>query len=127
MTDDTNNNDTGGTEDITESTFAIVITPQFADGEWSGSVSAHMEEYLMDDLDSDSVLQIRSVCGMMAATLELMEKDEDFYAYVHDYFVDKFTQLAEQIVEEAPTPNFTRSEDGKVITLHTNTKTHGSA
>lgn len=125
MTDDTTNND--GNQKTTESTFAIVITPQFKDGEWDGSVSAHMEEELVDDLDSDSVLQIRSVCGMMAATLELMEKDEDFYTYVHDYFVDKFAQLAEEIVEENTAPNFTRSDDGKVITLHTNTKTHGSA
>ena len=121
MTDETNN------EEIKASTFAVVITPIFENGEWDGAVSAHMEEELLNDLDEESALKIRSVCGMMASTLELMEADPDFCEYVENYFFTKFAELAEQIVEDTPVPNFTRSEDGKVITLNMNTKTHGSA
>tara|TARA_E500000318_G_C3555548_1_gene210919 strand:+ start:1592 stop:1948 length:357 start_codon:yes stop_codon:yes gene_type:complete len=110
-----------------KSSFAIVVEPQFENGKWDGSVTAHMEEELNDDLGEDEIMQIRSVCGMMASTLTLMEADQEFYQYVSDYFFSNYRRMIEEYVEETNATTFTRSDDGKVITLHMNTKTHGEA
>lgn len=116
-------------DDNKASSFAIVLTPEFGeDSKWAGTVTAHMEEEVFDDLEDEEVNHIRTVCGMMASTLTLMEHDEDFMAYVRDYFIDNYTALVEQFIEEdEKVPSFTRSADGKVIQLTFNTKTHGSA
>lgn len=110
------------------SQFAIVLEPEFDEqGEWAGTIAAHMEEDVHDDLDIDQLNQIRSVCGMMASTLTLMESDPEFMEYVRDYFIDNYQTLIDQFIEDNPLPSFTRSEDGKVINLNFNTKTHGNA
>jgi len=115
--------------EVRTSSFAIVLTPEFRENnKWAGTVTAHMEEEVFDDLDEEEVNNIRTVCGMMASTLTLMEQDQDFMEYVRDYFLDNYTALVEQFIEEdEKVPSFTRSEDGKVIKLTFNTKTHGSA
>ena len=118
------------TEEKTNSSFAVAITPEFDDnGEWSGSVTAHIEEDIRDDLNEEQVHQIRSVCGMMAACLPLMEEDSEFLDYVKDFFYANYEQLVEEMLADMANdkPNFTRSSDGKVITLDFDTKTHGSA
>ena len=124
------------TEDNKEhSSFAVAITPEFNDkGEWTGSVSAVLEEDVRDDLSPKDLTQIRSVCGMMAACLPLMEEDEEFMVLVRDYFLENYQVLVDDINEEegeatakVDRPNFTRSIDGKVITLDFSTKTFGSA
>ena len=51
--------------------------------------------------------------------------------YVKSYFAEKFADYSDDeyevdLEENKPTV-FTRSKDGKVITLDFNTKTHGSA
>lgn len=118
------------TEDKKSSSFAVAINPEFDDnGEWTGSVTAHIEEDVQNDLNEEQLLQIRSVCGMMAACLPLMEEDSEFLDYVKDFFYANYEQLIEQMLSEmeGDKPNFTRSADGKVITLDFDTKTHGSA
>lgn len=117
------------TEETKQSSFAVALTPEFnEDGEWSGSVTAYVEEDLHGDLNEEQVLQIRSVCGMLAACLPLMEEDPDFLEYVKEFFFKDYKQLMEDILDESEVkPNFVRSKDGKVITLDFNTKTHGSA
>lgn len=120
------------TEEVKKhSSFAVAITPEFnEDGTWDGSVTAHLEEDVRDDLDPEQLTQIRSVCGMMAACLPLMEEDQEFLDYIKDFFYTNYQLLVDQIEEEeqvAATPNFTKSKDGKVITLDFDTKTHGSA
>lgn len=109
------------------STFAVVVTPEFKNGEWTGVVVCHMEEEVKDDLGTEDVVKIRSVCGMMASCIVLMEKDPDFYEYVSNFFLANFENAIEEMIEDLEEPKFTRSEDGKVITLHTNTKTYGNA
>lgn len=111
------------------SSFAVVIEPEFENGQWTGTVGAHIEEDVLDDLDVDELTQIRSVVGMMASTLTLMEHDPEFLDYVRDHFIDNYQEIVEQFLNdiEDNSPNFTRSEDGKVIQLNFNTKTHGSA
>lgn len=113
----------------TMSSFAIVIEPDFDErGEWDGRVTAHMEEDVHNDLDVDDLNKIRSVCGMMASTLTLMEQDPDFMEYVREYFLSNYQNLIDQFIEDTENlPSFTRSDDGKVINLNFNTKTHGSA
>ena len=115
--------------EVTSSSFAIVVTPEFNEsGNWAGTIGVHMEEDFQNDLDVDELTQIRSVCGMMASTLTLMETDTEFMEYVRDYFLDNYQSMVDQFldaVEEQPT--FTRTKDGNVITLNFNTKTHGSA
>jgi|DEB0MinimDraft_10_1074344.scaffolds.fasta_scaffold26230_3 ABC-type transporter MlaC component len=116
-------------DEIKTSSFAIVLTPEFDEnGDWNSSVTAHMEEEVFDDLDTEELTRIRSVCGMVASTLTLMEQDEEFMEYVRDYFVENYSRMIEQFIEDdEQVPSFTRSEDGKVIQLNFNTKTHGSA
>jgi hypothetical protein len=113
------------------SSFAVAISPEFDDdGNWTGAVTAILEEDVHDDLDSEDLTQIRSVCGMLAACLPLMEEDPDFLDYIKGYFSSNYTQLIDEILDEAETeskPTFIRSKDGNVITLDFNTKTHGSA
>jgi len=117
------------TEDTMHSSFAVVLEPEFDEkGEWSGSVSAIIEEDFQNDLSEEDVMKIRSICGMIASCLPLMEEDEDFLDYVRSYFINNYTQLLDAISEQADqVPSFTRSEDGKVIQLSFATKTHGSA
>jgi len=114
-------------EELKTSSFAVVLTPEFENGHWTGAVTAHMEEDILDDLGEDDIAKIRSACGMMASTVMLMELDEDFREYVRTFFIDNFQTWIDDFVEESESPKFTRSEDGKVITLNMNTKTHGNA
>ena len=119
------------TDESEHSSFAVALTPEFdEEGKWTGAVSATLEEDVRSDLDAEQLTQIRSVCGMMAACLPLMEEDPDFLEYIKTFFFDNYTQLIDEIYEEEDAqnkPNFVRSDDGKVITLDFNTKTHGSA
>ena len=119
------------TDESNHSSFAVALTPEFDEqGNWTGAVSATLEEDVHNDLNTDELTQIRSVCGMMAACLPLMEEDEDFLEYIKGYFSANYTQLIDEILDEAEEqdkPSFVRSKDGKVITLDFNTKTHGSA
>ena len=113
------------------SSFAVAIGPEFnEEGKWTGAVQASLEETLNDDLNIDELTQIRTVCGMMASTLTLMEADPDFLDYIREYFVENFAEMVEDFIEdieesEGGKPNFTK--DGNVITLDFNTKTFGSA
>jgi len=118
-------------KDKEHSMFGIDIEPEFVDGVWTGNVSAGMYEELAGDLSDEDISQLRSVCGMMACTLMLMEEDPEFLTYVKSYFAEKFADYSDDeyevdLEENKPTV-FTRSADGKVITLDFNTKTHGSA
>ena len=117
------------TEETKHSSFAVALIPEFDDNnEWTGSVVTHVEEEVFDDLDEDQLTQIRSVCGMMAACLPLMEQDEEFLDYVRDFFLTNYQDMIAEILEDVEDkPSFVRSPDGKVITLNFNTKTHGSA
>lgn len=118
------------TEEKKNSSFAVAITPEFnGNGEWTGSVTTHLEEDVRNDLTDEQLLQIRSVCGMLASCLPLMEQDSEFLDYVKDFFHANYEELVEEMLSaiEDDTPSFTRSSDGKVITLDFNTKTQGSA
>jgi hypothetical protein len=118
-----------------QSSFAVVVTPVFsADKEWTGAVSVHMEEDDLHDLTDDELMQVRSVCGMMAATLTLMEEDEVFNEKIQEYFLANYKSFIEDAfvgeieMEEGETrPKLTRSKDGKVITLDFSSKTYGNA
>lgn len=115
-------------QEPTTSSFAIVITPEFDEsGNWLGSVTAHIEEEILDDLNTEEITQIRSVCGLMASTLALMEEDPELMSYVKEYFVNNYQEVIADYIEniEDESPNFTRK--GNVIELNFNTKTHGSA
>jgi hypothetical protein len=119
------------TKDKAHSSFGVAIEPEFnEEGKWTGAVHASLEENFENDLTDDELTQIRSVCGMMASTLTLMENDPDFLDYVRDYFVNNFSDMIEEFLEdleddEEKAPNFT--QEGNVIKLNFNTKTFGSA
>jgi predicted nuclease of restriction endonuclease-like RecB superfamily len=117
------------TEEKRGSSFAVVVEPTFENDKWTGNVNVSVEEDIQKDLAQEEVDQIRSLCGMIASCLPLMEEDDEFMSYVKEYFTKNYTQLLEEIQEdgEEKTPSFTRSEDGKVITLDFATKTFGSA
>ena len=113
---------------IKHSSFAVALEPEFKeDGTWTGEVTAHVEESLHGDLSDDELTQIRSVCGMMASCLTLMEDDPDFLDYVRDYFISNYEGLIAEFIErvEDDRPDFTK--EGNVITLNFNTKTYGNA
>lgn len=121
------------TEEKKVSSFAVALKPDFdEDDNWTGTVSASIEEELMGDLDDDSIEQIRHVSGMLATCLQIMEQDTEFLEYVKNYyavhnaelFIEFMNDLEEDDDEQ---PKFTRSKDGKVITLHFDTKTYGNA
>jgi len=117
------------TEETKHSSFAVAINPEFKeDGTWEGTVSAHIEEDVQNDLSAEELTQIRSVCGMMAACLPLMEEDPEFLQYIKDFFYAQYQELIDQIYDEedkVSKPNFTK--DGNVISLDFSTKTHGNA
>lgn len=118
------------TEEKKYSSFAVALTPEFDEnGEWLGSVTAHLEEEVGNDLNEEQLDQIRSACGLLAACLPLMEEDREFLDYIKDFYQANYEQLVQDMlaIAEDDTPNFTRSSDGKVITLNFDTKTHGSA
>jgi hypothetical protein len=119
------------TEKNTNSSFAVALVPEFnEDGSWSGAVMAHIEEDVKDDLKDEELTQIRSVCGMLASCLPLLEQDPEFCEYVQDFFLQNYKEMISEYIEdtgEDNAPAFTRSEDGKVITLDFSTKTYGSA
>tara|TARA_R100001015_G_C4596148_1_gene151349 strand:+ start:359 stop:736 length:378 start_codon:yes stop_codon:yes gene_type:complete len=120
-------------KEIFHSSFAVVIDPEFEKGEWTGNVSASIEEDLQGDLSEDEAEKILKVCAMIASTLHLMEEEPEFLDFLTNYFNKHFSKKLEKIYEvelEEPkkeSPVFTRSSDGKVITLNFNTKTFGSA
>lgn len=110
------------------SNFGVGVEPIFEDGKWTGEIVAFVEEDFKDDLSEDELIQIRSVVGMMASTLQLMEHDPEFLEYVRDHFINNFQEMIANILnEEQEQPSFTRSEDGKVITLKFDSKTYGNA
>lgn len=113
--------------DNTHSSFAVAVEPEFdSDGKWTGTISAHIEEEVKGDLSDEELIQIRSVCGMMASTLLLMETDEDFLEYVRGFFLSHSEEMiSEMLGDIEDKPNFTK--EGNVITLNFDTKTHGSA
>ena len=112
-----------------ETSFAIVVSPEFdKEGKWTGVVGCHMEEEVNHALNDDELTQIRSVCGMMATTLTIMEQDEDFLEYVKEAFLAMNSDMVEdfmEALEKDEKPNFTK--DGNVFTLNFDSKTHGSA
>lgn len=112
------------------SSFAIALEPEFdKDNNWTGGVTAYIEESIEDDLTEEQVQQIRAVCGLVSACLPLMEQDEDFLEYVKSFFFGPYEDLVNSMEEEESEgkPNFTKSKDGKVITLDFSTKTYGNA
>ena len=62
------------TKEFFNSSFAIVIEPEFKKGKWTGEVSAIIEEDLHGDLSEDDVSKIRKVCAMIASTLNFDTK-----------------------------------------------------
>ena len=121
------------TEEKKASSFAVVLEPEFDEANnWTGAVSAIMEEDLTGDLDDDAVDQIRHASGMLAICLQIMESDKEFLEFVKNYYAvhnaELFLELSEELEEEEDQPpKFTRSKDGKVITLNFDTKTYGNA
>lgn len=119
-------------DDKEHSSFAVALHPEFDEnGKWTGIVSANLEEDIKDKFTDNEVTQLRSVTGMLACCLQLFEMDEDFLDYVRNYFVSTQDEMIQEMLdaldEDEETPKFTRSEDGKVITLNFDTKTYGSA
>lgn len=113
--------------DNTHSSFAVAVEPEFdSDGKWTGVISTHIEEEVKGDLSDEELIQIRSVCGMMASTLILMENDEEFLEFIKDFFISTNEEMISDMLSSIEDkPNFTK--DGNVITLNFDTKTHGSA
>ena len=115
------------TAETKQSSFAVALAPEFNDSnEWTGEVTTYIEEEIRDDLTEEQVSQIRSVCGLLATCLGLMEEDPDFLEYVKANFSLRHEEMFSELMEETTDkPNFTK--DGNVFTLNFNTKTHGSA
>ena len=112
---------------VNPSSFAVALVPDFdEDNNWLGSVTTHLEEAIGDDLDEEQQDQIRSVCGLMASCLSLMEEDNEFLEYVRAHFLQNYEKFMGEFLDEIDeAPNFTTN--GNVITLNFDTKTHGSA
>lgn len=118
-------------EDKKHSSFAVVIEPEFDENNtWTGQVVAFLEEEIENDLSEDELLKLRSVTGMMASCLQIMEEEPEFLEYVQQYLLNNNEQFVKEMMDkmqEIDAPTFTRSEDGKVITLQFNSKTYGNA
>lgn len=115
------------TEETKRSSFAVALAPEFDENnEWTGQVTTYIEEKIEDDLNEEQLAQLRSVCGLLASCLGLMEEDPDFLEYIKCYFTENCDRfIGEFLGEIDDSPNFTK--EGNVITLDFNTKTHGSA
>lgn len=116
------------TEENKETSFAVVMTPEFDDaGKFTGAMGVHMEEEVNHNLTDEQTVNMRSICGMLISCITLMEQDEEFCEYMQNAFTSMFAESMEEIIGTEEQPTFTRSQDGKVITLDFDTKTHGNA
>ena len=111
-----------------QTSFAVVITPDFDENEkFLDTMGVHIEEEINHDLTEDQKFNMRTVCGMLMTCIHLIETDTEFSEHIQNTFASMFADSIDEILGKEPVPSFTRSEDGKVITLQFDTKTHGSA
>ena len=114
--------------DTKETSFAVVITPDFDENsKFLDTMGVHIEEEINHALTEEQKFNLRTVCGMLMTCIHLIETDKDFSEHVQNVFAELFVDSMDSILGTEPAPTFTRSEDGKVITLDFDTKTHGSA
>lgn len=114
--------------DSKQTSFAVVITPDFDENDnFLDTMGVHIEEEIGHELTDDQKFNLRTVCGMLMTCIHLIETDAEFSQHVQNVFAELFVDSMDEILGTEPIPSFTRSEDGKVITLDFDTKTHGSA
>tara|TARA_R100000773_G_scaffold21550_1_gene19116 strand:- start:12344 stop:12694 length:351 start_codon:yes stop_codon:yes gene_type:complete len=111
-----------------QTSFAVVITPDFdEEGRFEDTMGVHIEEEINHNLTDEQKFNMRTVCGMLMTCIHLIETDQDFSEHIQTTFASMFADNIDEILGKEKVPSFTRSADGKVITLEFGTKTHGSA
>lgn len=98
---------------ITDIDFLIKITPQMEDSQWNGTVDVSLIHSPDNPLDDDSFANLTMLVNMMAASLPVMEDNEDIRDCLFRYVDDMEHE------EEYETDN--------VISLDMFTKTKGNA
>lgn len=98
---------------ITDMDFLIKITPQMEGKEWNGAIDVSLIHSPDNPLDDDSFANLSMIVNMMAASLPVMEENEDFRNQLFQYVDD--------MGDEEP------YEPDNVVTLDMFTKTKGNA
>lgn len=105
--------------------FMIRVSPQINDeGYWDGSIELAVVTQPGNDLDDEDYFSMLHMCKMMAATIPIMEVNEDLRDLVHNYVEETIDKQYEVELEEKP--KVVKQEDN-VLTIDFNTSTKGSA
>lgn len=105
--------------------FVVRVRP-FKDDEgyWNGELDISVVTSAGNELDDDDYFSLMHFCKMMAATVPIMEVNEDLRELVHNYVLEKIDKHYEVELEDKPEVTNT---EGNVVTINFGTKTKGSA
>jgi len=110
-------------DNITGQDFLVRVRPMMSGNEWSGQIDMSIITSADNDLDDESYGQLLHLCKMICATVPIMENDEVFGDFVHNWVLENID--GEQ-PEEKRAVDITH-EDDNVVRLSFGTRTKGSA
>lgn len=111
-------------DNISSEDFLIRVSPSMLGNEWDGQIDISIITSQENSLDDESYGQLFHLCKMICATVPIMESDENFGDYVHNWVVENID--GEEPNESEKTIDITH-EDGNVVRLSFGTRTKGNA
>mgnify|MGYP003638845864 CR=1 FL=1 len=107
--------------------FILRIRPETDDtGEWTGDIDLAIITQPDNRLEDDDYSQLMHFCKMLASTVPVMERNEEFREIVHEYVMSMKDTPYDEDVETEDKPKVVET-DGNVLTIDFGTKTKGSA
>ena len=110
-------------DNITGQDFLVRVRPMMSGSEWSGQIDMSIITSADNDLDDESYGQLLHLCKMICATVPIMENDEAFGDFVHNWVLEN---IDGEMPKEDKQVDITH-EDGNVVRLSFGTRTKGSA
>lgn len=110
---------------IKKDDFLIRVRPfRSDDGDWNGDIDLSVVTLPDNDFNDEDYGDLIHFCTMMAATVPIMEDNEEIRNLVHEYVMEVFDTQYESMVEE----NKVHVEhEGNIVKIDFGTKTKGSA
>jgi hypothetical protein len=103
--------------------FIVRVRPMMDGTDWTGQIDMSIISSPNNNLDDESYAQLIHLCKMICATVPIMEMDETFGEYVHNFVLAHIDK--EEIIEDTEVD--ISHEDGNVVHLNFGTKTKGNA
>lgn len=111
-------------DNIEGTDFIVRVRPMMTGNDWNGQIDMSIITSADNDLDDESYGQLLHLCKMICATVPIMENDEVFGDFVHNWVLENID--GEQTQEEDKQVDITH-EDGNVVRLAFGTQTKGNA